>query len=147
MLVFGSGGYIVLYFIRERESLHFAFNISMPVLLYIVCLQLIYYLVQSWRFQLILIKCSGVRLPFTAWTKIFILGRFLNFVVAQLGNVYRGVQLKKKFAIPYVRYLSGFASMAWIDICFSLIIAILTILLFEPSFKLGGITFWKILIH
>ena len=113
---------------------------------YIIVLQVIYYLLQGYRVQIVLHKCGNRKIPFWPWLKIFILGRFLNMVVAQLGNIYRSLRLKQDYQISYTGYISGFTSMAWMDTSMNLIIATTVIAIFSPGFMVGPFLAWKLLL-
>ena len=146
LLLVLSLAYIVYFFVNNHETLEVTFTMNWKVLSAIILLQLIFFVLQGWRFQIVLEKCAEIRLPFLPWLKIFILGRFLNVLFSQLGNVYRGVRLKKDYNISYTRYISGFASMAWIDTLMNLVIAVGVVLWFEPGLHIGHFTAWKILV-
>jgi len=137
--------YLVRFFYTNRDSLDVAFNLNILTIVYIVTLFIIYLLLHSYRFQLVLEKCSGHRLPFFPWLKILILGRFLNTIFSQTGNVYRGVRLKKDYNISYTDYISSFTSFAWMDTCMNLIIATVAVAALSPDLRIGQFTAWKIL--
>ncbi len=138
--------YLIRFFYKNHDSLQMVFNCRVSTIFYIVVLQIIYYLLQSCRFQIVIHKCSHRKVPFWPWLKIFILGRFLNTVVSQLGNIYRSVHLKQDYQISYTRYISGFTSMAWMDTSMNLIIATGVVVIFSPGFLLGPFLAWKILL-
>jgi hypothetical protein len=96
--------------------------------------------------RIILEKCSGSKLPFFGWFKIFILSSFLNTVFPQTGNVYRGIQLKHDYNVSYTRYISSYASLAWMDLWINLIIATAVILLLKPDLYIGPVIAWKVLL-
>ena len=68
-----------------------------------------------------------------------LLGRFLNTVIPQLGNLYRGVTLKQNYNISYTRYISSLASFAWMEISINLIFALIIILLTNRQLQIAGI--------
>jgi uncharacterized protein (TIRG00374 family) len=112
----------------------------------LVLLWFCYMLIHSWRLQIILQKCSGRKIAFWQWFKILILGNFLNMVFSQLGNVYRGVKLKKECDISYTSYIASFASFAWMDTCINLVLAIVIILLIKPDLKIGQFSAFPLLV-
>lgn len=140
-----SFGFILYFFIKNHDSLQIAVSLDAKILIEILFLQCIFIALQSWRFQIIIEKCSHIKLPFWPWTKIFVLGRFLNLIFTQAGNIYRGVQLKAKYGITYTHYISAFSSMAWIDTCMNLLIALVVVLLTNSSFLIGPLVAWHIL--
>ncbi|MDD5064773.1 MAG: lysylphosphatidylglycerol synthase transmembrane domain-containing protein [Phycisphaerae bacterium] len=129
--------YIANFFYTNRDSLSIVIRINFITLSALVLLWLGYMLIHNWRLQLILQKCSGRKIAFWQWFKILIMGNFLNLVFSQLGNVYRGVKLKKEHNISYTSYIASFASFAWMNTCMNLVLAIVTILLIEPNLKIG----------
>jgi hypothetical protein len=90
-------------------------------------------------------KCSGKKLPFFPWLKLFVLGRFLNTIFSQTGNIYRSVRLKKDYGISYTKYIGGFTSIAWMDTCMNLIVAVSVIVISDHDFRIGNFIAWKIL--
>ena len=145
LLLVLSFGYILFFFIKNEDTLQTAFLVDLRILTAILLLQLLFIVLQSWRFQIMIQKCSGIKLPFGKWLKIFILGRFLNLMFTQIGNIYRSVQLKNKYGITYTRYISAFTSMAWIDTCINLLLAVVVVIVTNSSFQVGVFVAWKIL--
>lgn len=138
--------YIAHFFYKNKNDLFKVFSLDIETIIYILLLQLIYYLLQGYRFKLVLEKCSNLKIPFFPWLRMFILGRFLNMVFAQMGNIYRSVRLKQEYKVPYTRYISGLTSIAWMDTCLNLFIAIVIILVVNPHFSVGNLSAWKVLI-
>ncbi len=130
--------YIASFFYTSRSSLSIVIKLNFTTLSALVLLWFCYMLTHSWRLQLILQKCSGRKIAFWQWFKILVLGNFLNMVFSQLGNIYRGVRLKKECDISYTSYIASFASFAWMDTCMNLVLAIVIILLIEPDLKIGS---------
>lgn len=145
LLLVLSLAYIAHFFIRNLNTLQLTFQMDFQVLLLIILLQLLFFVLQSCRLKIVIEKCAETRLPFFYCLKVFILGRFLNLLFSQFGNVYRGVRLKQDRGITYTRYISGFVSMARIDTLMNLIIAVVVIFLINPSLQVGHWTAWKIL--
>lgn len=129
--------YIAGFFHTNRNSLSIVTRMNFTTLSTLVLLWFSYMLLYSWRFQLILQKCGSRKIAFGRWFKILTLGNFLNLVFSQLGNVYRGVILKKEHNISYTSYITTFASFAWMDTWMNLILAIVIILLIKPDLKIG----------
>ena len=138
--------YLVRFFYANRDSLQIAFNLNFLTIVYIIVLSIIYLLLYSYRFKIILEKCSGCRVPFFPWFKILILSRFLNMVFSQMGNIYRGLSLKKDYNISYTRYISSFTSFAWMDTCLNLITGIVVIVIVKPDMKVGQFEAWLVLL-
>ncbi len=130
--------YIISFFYVNRNSLSIVIKLNFITLSALVLLFFCYLLVHGWRLQLILQKCSGRKIAFWQWFKILTIGNFLNMVFSQLGNVYRGIKLKKEHDISYTSYIASFASFAWMDTCMNLVLAIVIILLIEPDLKISS---------
>jgi hypothetical protein len=114
--------YLVRFFYKNSDTLNLAFNLNIATIISIIALQFLYYPLLAILLKTILEKCSGRKLPFWGWFKIFILSTFLNFVLSQVGNVYRAVQLKSEYNVSYTRYVSSFLSFAWMDLTINLFI-------------------------
>ncbi len=50
-------------------------------------------------------------------------GRFLNAIFPQAGNLYRGYVLKASHGISYTDYISGFLAFSWLGTVFSMVAA------------------------
>ncbi len=145
ILLAGCLIYLVGFFYRHSASLEIAFALDAKLLTAILALQPFLYLLQSWRFQIVMEKCTGVRLPFLPWFRIHILARFLNTVFSQMGNVYRGLILKRDYGITYTKYIGGHTSMTWLDTALNLILALVIVLVVQPDFQIGRVLAWPAL--
>ena len=137
-------GYLVWFFYVNRQSLRIAFDISISTIILIVLLWAVYLFLLSYRFQLILEKCSGRRPHFWSLFRIFVLGRFLNTFISQAGTVYRGLQLKQEYGISYTDYISSFASFGWMDSWINMTVAALAMLICGSNLKIGPFYAWHI---
>ena len=138
--------YIIRFFYKNHDSIKIAIHLNIWMIISIVLLSIFYHLLHSYRFRLVLEKCSGRRLPFFPWFRIYILGRFFNTAFPQMGNIYRSVRLKQDYNISYTRYISGFASFAWLDMSLNLTIATVLIFILRPDIKIGAVTAWLFLL-
>lgn len=125
--------YIGWYFYSHRQDLRLIANVTLPVAIMLLGLCMVYNLVNSCRYQIILQKVSSAKIPFFPWFKLFILALWLNVFFPQLGNLYRGVQLKKLHGVSYTHYISSYASFAWMDTCLNLTLAIVLAMAFGGS--------------
>lgn len=138
-LLAATVGLIVRYFVRNREQLRLLGEIEPADVVLLVVLSALYLAAQAERYRLVLAQCGGRALGVRDWFELFILGRFLNTVLPQAGNLYRGSRLKRDHGISYTRYLSGFFSLAWLDTCLNLLLAALVLALFAPRLRLAGL--------
>ncbi len=130
--------YIVNFFIHNTESLRVISRIKITDLLIISSLTIVYFLIFSYRFKVVIEKCSKIYTPFWDLFRIFIQARFLNSMIPQLGNLFRGVVLKKKYKISYTNYISAFISFAWMDTSINLLIASIIIFILANKLLIGG---------
>jgi uncharacterized membrane protein YbhN (UPF0104 family) len=78
--------------------------------------------------------------PAPAWFRIVVLGAFLNLFVPQLGNVYRGVTLKREFSVTYTAYATGLFTFVWLDTAFGFLSCLLVLLVLQPGLRLGAVS-------
>lgn len=114
-------------------------NIRLEYILIIMTVQIIFLILQAWRYQIVIEKCSGTKIPYKPWLKLFILGRFLNRFVPQSGNLFRSIKLKQDYRISYTDYISSFLAFAWLDTIFNLIVAIIVIRITASELKIGSV--------
>jgi len=113
-----------------RKTLELTRVFNPLVLGIILSMQCIYYALNAYSLRIVVHKYSKKKIPYTAWFKIFMLGRFLNKLAAQTGNIYRSTKLKKDFDISYTEYVTIFISFFWFDIVFNFIVALVIFSLF-----------------
>ncbi len=135
--------YLVRFFYKNKDSLLLILKLDVPTIFFIIILTVSYFFIYSLRFQIVLEKCSSIRLNYIYLFKLLIQARFLNLVFSQMGNVYRGYKLKKDCNISYTRYISSFTSTLWMDTCFNLFFATTVILVLSPRFKIGYFIAWQ----
>jgi len=113
-------------------------NIRLEYILIIMAVLIIFLILQAWRYQIVIEKCSGTKIRYTTWLKLFILGRFLNRFVPQLGNIYRSIKLKQTYQISYTNYISSLLGFVWLDTIFSLAVALIVLMITASDFKIGS---------
>ena len=137
--------YIVVFIIRNRHEIQHALNLRPLIIAALSILLIIDLAVNALRMKIVMEKCSNAKIPAGGWYKIFILGRFLNTVIPQLGNLYRGITLKQNHNISYTNYISSLASFAWMEISINLIFALIIALLTNHQLQIAGIDAWLFL--
>lgn len=130
-------GYIVSYFMRNADDLKVLGNVRPATIGAMAAVYLVGQFLSCYRLRLVLETCSGEKLPFVKWFKVFILGQFLNNVVPQAGNVYRSMTLKRDHSISYTNYIAGFFCFTWMHICMNLIFALIIVSITAPDFTIG----------
>lgn len=106
--------------------------------LLLVALQAVYLVVQSGRFQVVLVKLADTRIGFGAWLQLFVLGRFLNLFLPQAGNVYRAVELKRRFGVGYTRFAAAFVNAPWVAMVLNFVLGAAVVALTQPEARVGG---------
>ena len=136
-IAFACIGYVVFFFWSKRSDLKIIFNFKPQMIFLLIILHFVFLLLHSYRYLIVQEKCNDVRIPFSNWFRVFILGRFLNQFIPQMGSVYRGVRLKEDFQISYTRYITGFFAFAWMDSLFNFLIALMVLLISGRSLRFG----------
>jgi uncharacterized protein (TIRG00374 family) len=136
--------YLIKFFYTDRQSLRLVLKLDFLSVVYIVILTIIYLLIYNFRLKIVFEKCSGQRLLFFPVFQLLMLASFLNMVLSQFGNIYRGVRLKKEYGISYTCYISSFTSLLWMDTCLNMFIAVIVILFVKSDFQIGRFTAWKL---
>ena len=137
-------GFIAKYFYSNWDSLQISFKIDKFSFLGIVFFSFTTLLTYCYRFKIITHKCSGINPPFWQWFSVVLLARFYNTFFAPSGNIYRGVELKRKFGISYTDYISAGISFTWMDLTLDLILAFVIILFTKPDFQLIGFKAYQV---
>jgi glycosyltransferase involved in cell wall biosynthesis len=132
-------GYVVYFFWTEKQNIQVAFNLKPWIILSIMTGFLIYLLLYSYRLRLVITKCSGKKIAFSKWFRLIVLARFLNRIIPQSGNIYRGVNLKNDYQISYTQYITAYVSFAWMDTFLNLLIASVVLVIMYPSLKIAEI--------
>ncbi len=137
--------YIVIFLFRNREDIELVFNLRPLIIFALFALSVFGHILQAYRFKIVFEKCSSLNLPFFPWFRIFTLGRFLNTVFPQAGNIYRSVRLKQDYSVSYTSYISSFASFSWMDTCLNFTFALAIVLATNADLRIGNFRVWQIL--
>lgn len=132
-------GFIVQFFNRNREELLVVLEIRPTYVVSLLALCSVYLILHAYRYQVVLEKCSDRQISFGSWFRLFILGRFLNSIFPQAGNVYRSVRLKENYGVTYTRYISACFSLVWMATCFNLLLTLGVIMLANPGLRVGSL--------
>ena len=95
--------------------------------------------VGSFEFQIAIEKHSRVPLGVFRWFKIFVLGSFLNQVVNQSGNAYRGVVLKTDYGLSLKHYVSAFMFILWVELSTTILSAALLVILLGDRLQIRNL--------
>ena len=99
-------------------------SVGLGAALALVGLQVLGLLTQAYRYWLTIDEAGTSPIPPMTWLRLFILGRFLNTLVPQAGNAYRGIQLKRRFGLSISRYLGAFLAFIWLSTLVNLVAAL-----------------------
>lgn len=108
----------------------------------LVALQAVYLAVQSGRFHVVLVRLAEHPVGFWPWLRLFVIGRFLNLFIPQAGNVYRAVELKRRFDVGYTRFVAAFVNAPWIAMVLNFAFGALLLALLEPGARVAGVPLW-----
>jgi hypothetical protein len=94
---------------------------------------------QAFRMALAVGLSTPVEVPARTWLRVVMLGQFLNLMVPQLGNLYRGVTLKREYGVTYTAYATGLFTFVWLDTTFGFGLCILVLAVLQPGLQLGSV--------
>jgi uncharacterized membrane protein YbhN (UPF0104 family) len=131
--------------IARGEDLASLAALSLPAVALLVALQLVYLVVQSGRFHVVLLRFASRAVGFWPWLQLFVLGRFLNLFLPQAGNVYRAVELKRRFGVGYQSFVVAFLNAPWLAMLLNFAFGALAIAFLAPSALLAAWPLWLVL--
>jgi hypothetical protein len=136
----GTSLFAIVYAIaNERETLRQAFLIAPSRLALIIALLVVYFLIYSYRFVILIEKHCDCRIGLIPWLRMLIVVRFMNNTVPQMGTVYRGVHLKKDFGISYTDYISANLFFILTDTVFNFAIAAVLLIATSNNLSFAGV--------
>jgi uncharacterized membrane protein YbhN (UPF0104 family) len=74
-----------------------------------------------------------------------VLGRFLNLFVPQAGNVYRAIELRRRFDVPVQSFLVAFVNAPWLAMILNFLFGAASVGLLAPGASLAGWPLWLLL--
>lgn len=92
------------------------------------------------RFKLAMEHSGAHGIGLSVWFRLTSVGQMLNLFVPQLGNLYRGVTLKREHGISYLMYAGGLVSFIWLDVMMGLAIAFGVILVVDPGLHFADVS-------
>lgn len=112
----------------------------------LLAMQALYLIVQSVRFHVVLVRFAERPVGFWPWTRLFVLGRFLNLFVPQAGNVYRAVELRRRFDVRVQSFLVAFVNAPWLAMILNFGFGAAFVGLLAPSAAVAGWPLWALLV-
>lgn len=138
ILLILSVSYVVWHVASDDEALSALRSISPIAAIGLIVLQGVYLLPQALRYRISVEQASNTKVPLAPWLRLFVIGRFLNTLIPQAGNAYRGVRLREDYGIPLTRYLGGYVAFTWLSTLLNLAVASVLIASLEPLLQIGG---------
>jgi uncharacterized membrane protein YbhN (UPF0104 family) len=123
----------------DPEPLRKLLDTRADVLVGLAALVVVNQFLMSWRLSFAVEQCGAQRISGLTWFRLTSVGQFLNLFVPQLGNVYRGVVLKRDHGVSYLAYASGLVAFVWMDMTMGFVVALVVIVLRDPSFRMLGV--------
>lgn len=138
-VLLASVGWVLHFFVTNPEEFGLLLSLHPVALGLLLALQVVFLLLHAQRYRIVLEKCSERSVAFAPWFRLFVVGRFFNAVMPQLGSAYRGFRLKELFGITWTRYFGALFAFAWMSTGFNLVFALAVVLAIEPALTVSGI--------
>lgn len=132
-------GLLAWMVVRDRPALNALGDIAPADVATIMILQVLYLIPESYRQQIVIESSSDTTLRWLPWFRIFIVGRFLNTMIPQSGNVYRGLRLRSDFGVALAEFGGGMAAFVIMSVVASLLVAAPFLAWQSPSLTVAGI--------
>lgn len=146
VLVISALGLIIWLIARDRPSLDALGDIGPIDLFVIMVLQVLYLIPESYRQKIVIESSSLTSVRSFQWFRIFVVGRFLNTLVPQSGNVYRALRLRNDLGIALTEFGGGMAAFIIMSVVASLLVAAPLLALQSPSPTIGNVPVWAALL-
>ena len=125
--------------VRDRPALDALGTVAPLDVALIMILQVLYLMPESYRQQIVIESSSATTLRWFPWFRIFIVGRFLNTIVPQSGNVYRALRLRAESGVALAEFGGGMASFVVMSVVASLLAAAPFLAWQSPSLTIAGL--------
>ena len=132
--------------VSREDDVRTLVELDPAFLVALLLLQVVYLVVQSVRFHVVLVRFAGQPVGFWRWTKLFIIGRFLNLFIPQAGNVYRAVELRRRFDVRIQDFLVAFVNAPWLAMILNFLFGAVLVGLLVPGVPVAGWPLWLLLV-
>lgn len=132
-------GYIVWFLTERPEELSRLRGLETLDVVAITVLHMVYFSIHAYRLRYVIKRCSRRSVPYWQWFRIFMLGGFLNKVIPQAGNIYRGIRLKEEHRVSYSDFTAAFVLFTWFDVWLNVGVAVIGVALLAPYLTLLGV--------
>jgi len=131
---------VVRQLVNDPQPLVRMLQAGVPTLAGMCVLVVLNQALMSLRFAQVLNHLGAPRLGVWVWFRLTSVGQMLNLFVPQLGNVYRGVALKRDHGISFLTWATGLVSFVWLDTVGGVLIAMTVISAIDPHLRFAGIS-------
>jgi len=128
--------------LRGGDDLALLRTLDLAATLALIAMQGLYLAIQSGRFHVVLVQLAERPVGFWPWLRLFVIGRFLNLFVPQAGNVYRGLELKRRFAISYTRFFAAFVNAPWLAMVLNFALGALAVAALHGDARVAAVPLW-----
>lgn len=118
---------------RDLDALDALRTVSPAAIALLLVIQGLYLIPESYRQQVVVESAGQTKLPVVGWFRVFVVGRFLNSLIPQSGNVYRALRLKSDYGIGYVDFLGSMVLFLMMSVFFNLVLASVLIAVAPPE--------------
>lgn len=136
---------VVALVVLRGEELDALRDLAPAAVAWLVVQQLAYLVAQSGRFHVVLVRFTDRPVGFWPWLRLFVLGRFLNLFVPQGGNVYRAVELHRRYGVGYTDFVAAFVNAPWLAMVLNLGLGAVVVGAWQPDAALAGWPLWALL--
>ncbi len=135
----GSVAVIVWFIARDPDAVEALTSISPAEVVALLGLQCVYLFIESKRFEVVVEDAAATPLPTVPMVSLFAVGRVLNMIIPQSGNVYRGVALSTRFGVPAANFAGGLGAFVWMTVTLSSFTAAAVMTLTSPDLEIAGL--------
>ena len=135
----------VILVVARGEDLQSLRDVQPGFLALLLVMQVVYLGVQSARFHVVLVRFAEQRVGFWAWMRMFVIGRFLNLFIPHAGNVYRAVEVRRRFDVRIQDFLVAFINTPWLAMILNYAFGALFVGLLAGDVVVAGWPLWLLL--
>ncbi len=139
VLAVATLGLVVWMIMRDRPSLDALGDIDPLDVTVIMVLQVLHLVPESYRQKIVIESSASTSIRWYPFFRIFVVGRFLNTLIPQSGNVYRALRLRSEFSIAIADFGGGMIAFVVMSFVASMLAAAPFIALQSPSLTIGGV--------
>lgn len=112
---------------------------------FLVVLQVLYLVPQSYRYELIIERHINRDIDSISWFRIFVVGTLLNNFMMQAGLVYRSAALRRLAGVGLTAYVGSYATFAWLSLLLNSVVALVLLGAGSPNTQMGPVPAWSVM--